>query len=90
MLPSVNPSFRFRVLRENRRLATDASRREELNAIHDMHTYIFLCRDTDRVRSFLVHAYVQGALMTADVTDFEAAPASSRREGTAISGNNQS
>ena len=71
VLPSVHLTFRVSVLRENRRVVTDESRRQELAAFHEILTDISRCQTTDRVRSFLVQAYAQGAMVTAEATDFE-------------------
>ena len=71
VLPSVHLTFRVSVLRENRRVIIDESRRAELDAFHDILTDISVCQETDRVRRFLVHAYAQGAMVTAEVADFE-------------------
>ncbi len=61
VLPFVTNMFDFRVLRENRRVVQDESRREEIEAFHEVLTDISLCRCTPAVRKFLVNAYVKGA-----------------------------
>ena len=61
VLPFVTNRFDFRVLRENRRVVQDESRREEIEAFHEVLTDISLCRCTSVVRRFLVNAYVKGA-----------------------------
>ena len=49
------------MLRQNRRVVTDESRRAELERFHEVLADISLCRVTDAVKEFLVGAYVRGA-----------------------------
>ena len=53
--------FEFRVLRQNRRVVTDESRRAELELFHEVLTDISMCRATQSVRDFIIAAYVRGA-----------------------------
>ena len=57
----VHENFSFRVLRQNRRVISDESRRDELELFHRVLTDISLCRPTDAVKQFLIAAYVRGA-----------------------------
>jgi hypothetical protein len=59
--PSFVSEFDFRVLRQNRRLIGDASRMEELEEFHGILNDISWGLSTQRVRSFLIQAYVKGA-----------------------------
>ena len=54
-------NFAFRVLRQNRRVVTDESRRAELELFHEVLTDISMCRSTQSVRDFIIAAYVRGA-----------------------------
>ena len=54
-------AFEFRVLRQNRRVVTDESRRAELELFHEVLTDISMCRATQSVRDFIIAAYVRGA-----------------------------
>ena len=54
-------AFNFRVLRQNRRVITDLSRRAELERFHEVLADIALGRATDAVKEFLIDAYVRGA-----------------------------
>ena len=60
-LPRVYDAFDFRVLRQNRRVIKDIDRSEEINDFHLILHDIAHGICSDRVRSFLVHAYVRGA-----------------------------
>ena len=53
--------FDFRVLRQNRRVVTDESRRAELELFHEVLTDISMCQATQSVRDFIIAAYVRGA-----------------------------
>ena len=53
--------FEFRVLRQNRRVVTDESRRAELEVFHEVLTDISMCQATQKVRDFIIAAYVRGA-----------------------------
>ena len=57
----VHENFSFRVLRQNRRVVSDESRRDELELFHRVLTDISLCRPTEAVKQFLINAYVRGA-----------------------------
>ncbi len=61
VVPSVVASFDFRVLRENRRVVADTTRKDELENFHGVLTDISLGRATERVRQFVIAAYVGGA-----------------------------
>ena len=56
--------FEFRVLRQNRRVAQDVARQAELENFHEVLTDISWSRPTERVRKFIVDAYVRGAMAT--------------------------
>ena len=58
--PRVTADFAFRCLRENRRVVSDDSRRDELNQFHKVLTDISLGQDTNDVRSFIIDAYIRG------------------------------
>ena len=60
VLPFVTNRFDFRVLRENRRVVQDESRREEIEVFHEVLAEISMCRCSPAVRKFLVNAYVKG------------------------------
>ena len=65
-------NFAFRVLRQNRRVVTDESRRAELELFHEVLTDISMCRSTQSVREFIIAAYVRGASTgTAENTSLE-------------------
>ena len=57
--------FEFRVLRQNRRVVADESRRAELELFHDVLTDISMCQATQKVRDFIIAAYVRGATIGA-------------------------
>jgi len=61
VLPSVYEQFDFRVLRQNRRVIGDENRSEELEDFHGVLTDVSWGRMTDRVKAFVVAAYVRGA-----------------------------
>ncbi len=65
-LPAVHNYFDFRVLRENRRVVKDADgttdRQEELENFHRVLMNISEGKATQRVRDFIVNAYVRGAI----------------------------
>ena len=61
VFPKVESDFTFRVLRQNRRVVTDASRANELENFHEVLSDISWGRATPRVRDFIVKAYVRGA-----------------------------
>ena len=61
MWRSLVRDFAFRVLRQNRRVVTDESRRAELELFHEVLTDISMCRSTQSVRDFIIAAYVRGA-----------------------------
>ena len=52
----------MRVLRENRRVVTDENRREEIEEFHKVLMNVSEGKATQRVRDFIVQAYVRGAL----------------------------
>ena len=49
-------SFDFRVLRQNRRVAQDEARRQEIENFHEVLTDISYCRCTTAVREFIINA----------------------------------
>ena len=57
----VHENFNFRVLRQNRRVISDESRRDELETFHCVLADISMCRPTEAVKQFLIAAYVRGA-----------------------------
>jgi len=59
--PMVYECFDFRVLRQNRRVVDDVKRIEELENFHGVLTDISWGRTTERVRAFMIQAYVRGA-----------------------------
>jgi len=61
VLPSVYNEFDFRVLRQNRRVIGDETRAAELENFHGVLTDISWGRMTDRVKAFVIEAYVRGA-----------------------------
>ena len=61
MDPKVYKGFQFRVLRQNRRVVDSDDRRDELEEFHQTLTDISWGRSTDRVRQFIIDAYVKGA-----------------------------
>ena len=74
--PRVTAEFEFRCLRENRRVVSDDSRREELDMFHTVLTDISLGRDSNDVRSFLIDAYIRGfKIGCAENVDFEGSTA---------------
>ena len=74
--PRVTAEFEFRCLRENRRVVSDDSRREELDMFHTVLTDISLGRDSNDVRSFLIDAYIRGFKVgCAENVDFEGSTA---------------
>ena len=72
--PEMHVCFAFRVLRENRRVLRDQSRREELDAYHSILDDMGHGRASTRVKQYVVEAFVRGALakkQTADLVDIE-------------------
>ena len=59
--PEVYERFDFRVLRENRRLVVDAERAEASEEFHKVLNDIAWGDATERVKNFIVGAYVRGA-----------------------------
>ena len=71
VLPLVQ-DFEFRVLRQNRRVVQDETRREEIEQFHEILAGISMCEATQVVRDFIVAAYVRGAAIgTAEHTPLE-------------------
>ena len=58
--PRVTADFAFRCLRENRRVVSDDSRRDELDQFHKVLTDISLGQDSNDVRTFVIDAYIRG------------------------------
>ena len=55
-------AFEFRCLRQNRRVISGDEERElELDDYHEVLSDISWCRETAKVRQFIVEAYVRGA-----------------------------
>ena len=64
--------FDFRVLRQNRRVVQDETRRDEIELFHEVLTDISMCQETQSVRDFIIAAYVRGASIgSADHTPLE-------------------
>ena len=61
VLPTVYEQFAFRVLRQNRRVIGDENRTEELENFHGVLTDISWGKMSERVKAFVVEAYVRGA-----------------------------
>ena len=62
VFPDFISNFTFRVLRENRRVVADANRAEELQNFHEVLSDISWGMATQRVRDFIIDAYVRGAI----------------------------
>ena len=73
VFPTVISDFDFRVLRQNRRVVTgDADRADELENFHGVLSDISWGRATERVRDFIIGAYVKGAVCgTAERSELE-------------------
>ena len=72
VLPEVYDNFEFRVLRQNKRIAFDSERAAELHAFNGVLYDISWGLATNRVREFVVEAYVRGARAgSAAKVDFE-------------------
>ena len=72
VLESVHNTFDFRVLRQNRRVSVDTARSNESDEFHAVLSDIALGNATERVRKFVIEAYVRGARVgSAEKTDFE-------------------
>ena len=72
MLDTVYKTFDFRVLRENRRVTVDAERANESEEFHAVLSDVALGTTTERVKKFVIDAYVRGARVgCAENTDFE-------------------
>jgi hypothetical protein len=72
--PLLRHDYKFRVLRQNRRIVKDASRQEELDDYHAVLDDMGHGLDTPRARKFVVDAFVRGATshqQTAALVDFE-------------------
>ena len=59
--PAVLRSFKFRVLRQNRRIVRDSARKVELDNFHAVLDDMGHGRATPRVRQFIIDAFVRGA-----------------------------
>ena len=71
-IPRVYQKFDFRVLRQNRRVVSDARRADELEDFHHVLFDVAHGQATERVREFIVQAYVRGARCgCADRSEFE-------------------
>ena len=69
---TVYNAFDFRVLRQNRRVCVDAERASESEEFHAVLSDVALGATTDRVKKFVIDAYVRGARAgCAEKTDFE-------------------
>ena len=72
MLDTVYKTFDFRVLKENRRVTVDAERASESEEFHAVLSDVALGMTTERVRQFVISAYVRGARVgCAENTEFE-------------------
>ena len=72
MLDTVYKTFDFRVLKENRRVTVDAERANESEEFHAVLSDVALGMTTERVRQFVISAYVRGARVgCAENTEFE-------------------
>ena len=70
--PSVHEVFDFRVLRQNRRVFVEADRREESEEFHRVLHDVAWGHSTDRVKQFIIAAYVRGAHVgCAEKSEFE-------------------
>ena len=54
--------FEFRVLRQNRRVVQNETRRDEIELFHEILTDISMCEATQSVRDFIIAAYVRGGV----------------------------
>ena len=76
-LPSLRSEFEFRVLRQNRRVVKDdgdASRQAEIENFHKVLMDVSMGVASDRVKKFIIRAYVKGMLScggTAERCEFE-------------------
>ena len=61
VLPEVHNKFDFRVLREHRRVFVDAERAQESEEFHEVLNDIAWGDPTERVKKFIIEAYVRGA-----------------------------
>ena len=72
MIDTVYDTFDFRVLRENRRVNVDAERASESEEFHAVLSDVALGVTTERVKKFVIDAYVRGARVgCAENTEFE-------------------
>ena len=72
MLPSVRDTFRFVVMRQNRRvLPGDGSRNSEIEEFHAVLNDVAHCSPTPKVAEFLIQAYGKGALTSAKRVEYE-------------------
>ena len=72
VIESVFNTFEFRVLRENRRVTVDAERATESEEFHAVLNDVALGQASERVKHFVIKAYVRGANVgCAEKTDFE-------------------
>jgi hypothetical protein len=73
---AVYENFDFRVLKQNRRVVTDDSRRREINEFHEVLSDISQGEASNVVRNFVVDAYVRGAKNnTGELVAFEGSTA---------------
>ena len=76
-LESVRTAFEFRVLNQNRRVVKDGgdeAKKAEIENFHKVLMDVAMGRPTDRVRQFIIRAYVKGMKScdgTAEKCDFE-------------------
>ena len=72
MLDTVYKTFDSRVLKENRRVTVDAERANKSEDCHAMLSDVALGMTTERVKRFVISAYVRGARVgCAENTEFE-------------------
>ena len=63
-MPSFACDFEFRCLRENRRVVREVGREEEIQNFHEVLTDISQGKASERVREFMIDAYVRGRAFT--------------------------
>ena len=72
MLDTVYKTFAFRVLRQNRRVCVDAERTSESEEFHAVLSDVAVGAATERVKKFVIDAYVRGARVgSAEKSEFE-------------------
>ena len=72
--PQIQREYKFRMLRQNRRIVKDIHRQQELDEYHLTLDDMGHGRDSQRVKKFIVDAFVRGALsaqQTSALVEFE-------------------